>query len=208
MVTKTQRKISLQIYFFAFLAAIAVFGIGIYVGMQLQKGIIEELSVKIEELKQKISSVETLLLFEENFCDIFADEIDKFHSETYEIGKKIEYMEKIEIDPKLKAEYMLLEFRDYVLVTKVNERCAKNYSTVLYFLDSKNCSVCWTQSEELTKARQMKERLFVYTFDGAINSSVVNALLKKFSINEYPSLIINGKKYVGLVNADTIISVE
>lgn len=206
---KTNREFNWKIYVTGFVITSIIFSVGIFVGLQIESEVSSQLIQNIEQTKQKISAVETMLILEDSpvFCEFFAEEVGKFDAETSELGQKIGYMEERKnIDPELKIAYMTLELRDYLLVKKINERCNQNTTLILYFLSSNDCKDCRNQGTELTKAREENE-IRVYSFDSYVNSSVARALIKSYDITSYPSLVINENKYEGLMNKEQILKI-
>jgi hypothetical protein len=205
---KTKRIINWDIYLAAFVISAVIFGIGVWVGIQIEKNISESLSKEITATRQRIVELETMMLFEQpsNFCPFFMEEMEKFDRETAEFGSKIGYMEEHKgIDPKLKSDYMLLELRDYFLIKKIDSICGSKTNIALYFIDSSSRNDCRLQGDELTKARE-KTNLRVYTFDVSVNNTAVEIFRKSFNISIYPTIIINGKKYEKFMKAEEIIN--
>lgn len=203
---KTIRKLNWQLYVAALLITIIVFGSGFWVGLQIEKNATAGVDASIAEVRQRSLSVETMLLMEESpqFCSFFVEEMNNFDSETYDLGQKIGYMEdRGQVEPQVKANYMMLELRDYLLLQRINKRCNMTSDVVLYFLSSADCASCRQQGDEITRARQGTS-VRVYSFDAAINSTAISALQLSYNVTMYPTLIINGKKFSGLMAAKDI----
>jgi len=200
------RKLNWQLYVAALLITIIVFGSGLWVGIQIEKGVTAGVDARIAEVRQRSLSVETMLLMEESpqFCSFFVEEMNAFDSETYDLGQKIGYMEdRGQVEPQLKADYMMLELRDYLLLLRVSKRCNMTSNVILYFLSSTDCASCRQQGDEITKARQGTS-VRVYSFDMAINSTAISAFQRSYNVTMYPTLIINGNKFSGLMTAKDI----
>lgn len=205
---KVVRTISWRIYAAALAITAVVFVAGVYAGAQIERSTLLGVSSEIEAVNAKMLSLETMLFFEGSpfFCDFFSEEMGKFDSETAGLGEKIGLMEQRSADPQLKADYMLLEFRDYLLAKEIGKRCNQSVNMVLYFLSSSNCAQCLNQGRELDEARESISNLRVYSFDADVPSTIVSSLKKEFGIEEYPTLVVNGRKYAGLTPANKIIA--
>lgn len=206
---KTERNVSWNIYILALVFSIVIFGFGIWTGLQIEKSVTERMMDTISNVRQSITSLETMLLFEESpeFCDFFNEEMNKFDSETASLGEKIGYMEEHRgEDLTLKSDYMTLELRDYLLVKRIDDVCSTKTNIILYFLNSDTCSDCFSQGLELTKARQ-NTSMRVYSFDIVVNNTAIIALQKSFNVSTFPSLVINGKKWTGLMHSEEILGV-
>lgn len=207
--TKTQRRIDWGTYLFAFVAAVVIFGIGLWIGLSIEQEVSQGIMASMERTRQQIAAIEMMLLLEDDgtFCDLFDEAIERIDRETFEFGKKIGYMEERKgADLQLKADYMLLELRDYLLIKNFENRCGKNLNVVLYFLSSSNCTQCGTQGAELTQAKE-SVGIRVYSFDADVSSTAVQALIGKYNITAYPSLVIGEKGYSGLMAAEQIIAI-
>lgn len=203
---KTKREISWGLYATAFVISAIIFGVGIWVGLQIENSATASLSNNVNSINQQWTNLETLIMLDSspNFCNYFTEEMKSFDSETYSIGQQIGYMEeKTGVDPDLKSEYMSLEIRDYLTAEELNEKCAMNTPLVLYFVSSDNCPTCQSVGNELTAARQ-ETGARVYTFDTAVNNSMVSSLASIFEITTYPTILINSLKYSGPLQANDI----
>lgn len=204
---KTERTISWTLYGAAFVAALVIFGIGIWIGLQIESSVTNQLTNTATTINQDWVSLETLMMMENSpmFCGYIKDQMQSFDSETVDLGNKIGVMEESRgVDPNLKFEYMSLETRDYLTAQMINERCGTNTSLILYFISSSNCPICSQQGAELTTARENRN-IRVYTFDMDVNNSMASALADAYNIFSYPSIVVNGKTYTGLVSSASIL---
>ena len=204
---KTNRSVNWGLYGTAFVISAVIFGVGFWLGVQIEKGVAAEVSNQIGKVRQNIGSLETLFLLEDSsmFCGSMTFEMDKFDSETFDLGARIGFMEEHKgIDPSLKSEYMSLELRDYLLVQKINKKCGGNVTTILYFLSSSSCEECRSQGLELTKTRESIAAR-VYSFDLDINNSFVNAFAASLKVTQYPAIVVNNRVYTGFTPSDSIL---
>ena len=92
---------------------------------------------------------------------------------------------------------------------RVKEKCNADYSLVLYFYSNTDCEKCREQGEVLSSAKEKLEKddmkLKVYSFDGEIGSSVAQALIDKYNITEYPSIVLDGDVFSGFISEDEIM---
>ncbi|MCX8202291.1 MAG: hypothetical protein N3G74_00570 [Candidatus Micrarchaeota archaeon] len=207
---KIERKISWNIYLAAFIISLVIFSVGIWFGLQIEKTVSEQMNERIQAIGNKLAtlSVLTLLENESEYCEYLNNELSKFWEETYELGKQIEFMEeKRGADDYIKANYMELELRDYLLNKKVKQICGDTRNLILYFVNSDECRLCRQQGEIITSVR-MKTNTKVYTFDLAINSTLNRALISKYRIDSgrLPAIVINEKVYYGFMGENELIS--
>mgnify|MGYP001077021457 CR=1 FL=1 len=194
---KIERKISWDLYLAAFIISLIIFGVGVWVGLQIENEVNSQLLREMHTINNKMLLLSNFLLLENetSFCRYIENEITVFDDETFQIGKQIGFMEeKRGIDEELKKMYMELEFRDYLLSKKLTERCGTGQNIILYFVSSSNCTICKKQGEEISKVKK-DTKTKVYTFDIDVESELVNALIERYNITTIPSIIINGELY-------------
>ncbi len=169
------------------------------------------------DLSSASSSMLTLLtikMLEENtstFCMFYNISFEKFDEETWRLGGKLEMLEaKGMRDDDLKKKYFELEMRDYLLAREAKKRCGKKDVLIIYFYSNrdKECPDCWKQGQVLNEVRkEMKNKgvfVRVFSFDGALDSPVVDFFKAQYGITHYPTLIINGEKLTGFVDKEEI----
>ncbi|MCS7109668.1 MAG: hypothetical protein NZ903_02640 [Candidatus Micrarchaeota archaeon] len=205
---KIERKISWNLYINAFVISLIIFGAGIWFGIQIEKAATAQISERIENVGEKISTLSVLMLLEneKEYCPYLKEQMMMFERETYQLGEEIEYMEEKKGGNEIiKIEYMELEFRDYLLSKKMNQICNERQNLILYFVNSENCEICRKQGDIITSIRK-RTNTKVYTFDMAINSSLVEILKRKYRIDTVPSIVINDEIYSGFMDEEAIIS--
>ena len=206
---KIDRKISWDLYLSAFAISLVVFAIGVWVGLQIEQGVAEQVSEVMDQTNGRMLSMSNLLLMEDDplFCTYLEEEMAAFDYETYLLGQQIGTMEERRgVDDSLKIKYMDLEFRDYLLSKKINERCELDQNIVLYFVSSSNCADCKQQGERLSEARSQTNTK-VYTFDIDADSGLIDSLKQKYSITSVPSVVINEEKYEGQMTSLELIDI-
>jgi hypothetical protein len=205
------RKISLPIYITAFILSLAIFGIGIYAGMIMDDSNLANIENRVEGLSQRTSSVQLLLLMEgepKDYCPIFRSELSAIDGEVDRLGYELTFLEenKKAYDPALKKEYFMLEAGSFSLAKKVSEVCGDEVNTLLYFYSNENCPSCQEQGTEILRFRdRMLENgtvIRIYSFDGDLGSPVAEALMDKYNITGYPSIVANGKAYPGYADEE------
>ena len=203
-----RRKISWNIYIGAFIISLIIFGIGVYLGAQLNVFFMGSLNEDVESLNIRMHSYEILFLLDNSTmaCELYKENMGFFDTETYNLGAKLEYMEQhhgIE-DRELKNQYFELEARDYLISKKVIQQCDLDQSVILYFYSNTQCDYCNEQGYELDNLKKEininnQTNVRTYSFDGDYeDSAIIRAFKEEFDVDEYPTLIINGERYEGL----------
>lgn len=202
------RNFSLNVYITVFVITLGLFLLGVYIGMVLNDMFLINFNEEVESLNIKMHSYELLFLLDDSSmsCDLYNEYVNKFDTETSEVGANLEYMEQhqgIE-DRELKMNYFELETRDYLISNKMINQCDINQSIILYFYSNEKCDLCKEQGFELDKLKRdvntnNQTNVRTYSFDGSYEeSAVIRALKSEFNITSYPTLIINGEKFEGL----------
>ena len=99
--------------------------------------------------------------------------------------------------------YILDNLKYLLLSKRTKEECDLDVVNVLYFHSTKYCATCPDQGVILTYFKKLfKDSLLVFPIDvdyGA-KEPMISILLDQYGITEYPSLVIEDKKYSGLVS--------
>lgn len=122
--------------------------------------------------------------------------------ELSEFGKKLAFAEESQgaNNPnvlQLKKNYSLLQVKDYLLMQELSKKCRITTDFVLYFY-KQECPECREQGNVLTKLKQKYPKLRIYSFDSNLDFAVMDTFMGLYTINDYPSMIINNKVHQGL----------
>lgn len=106
----------------------------------------------------------------------------------------------------LKKYYTLLEIKDYLLSTKLVEKCgsAKKPVFIIYFYSNKgDCPECEKEGYVLTRLKEKYPDLRVYSFDYNLDLSVVDSMKRIYKITSgLPALVIEDKTYIGFKSVE------
>ena len=208
-----ERKISVSLYILAFAITVGIFAIGFYVGGIFTDMNLQGISSNIDDVSKRVSSAELLFLLEDSpsFCPVYLDELSSIDAETDQLGQQLIYMEDVKeiSDNELKKNYFILETKSYLLSKRIKEKCNADYSLALYFYSNIDCDKCKEQGEMLSSAKEKLEKngvkLKVYSFDGEIGSPIAQALIDKYNVTEYPSIVLNENIFSGFVSEGEIM---
>lgn len=140
---------------------------------------------------------------------------ENLSSELNDLAEKINYSEtnlKGNTDvTELKRYYSILEIKDYLLTKKINQKCGRKLTPLLYFYTTaNNCTECTKQGYVLTELRQKYPTLRVYSFDYNLDLSALNALIRVYKIDDtkLPALVISDHTYTGFKTVEEIEKIE
>lgn len=93
--------------------------------------------------------------------------------------------------------YLLANVRYWMFAEKYKEKCRANYSIVLFFF-SHDCDPCAIMAERLTYLKKKYgDRVLIFPINMhlAKEDPVAHTLKEIYEVEEYPTVIIEGKKY-------------
>jgi len=102
----------------------------------------------------------------------------------------------------LKEKFLLQNVELYLLVEKSIKECgSEGIKPVIYFYPDKYyCVECATQAVILDSLVGKCSEARVFAFPTDLGVPVIGLLVKKYGISKYPTLVINGEKYEGVVS--------
>lgn len=207
------KEISWKIYLTTGIVTFIVFIIGLGVGLIISSQKMNILKIDLEELQIRQLDSETELavlnFYKEKSCDTLSYELEKIMYSAGELEKKLGYytedeMKRPEFDT-IKKQYMLTLIRYYLFWEMLKENCNKNVTTILYFYSIKDCDDCQNQGFILTYLKEKyPDKIMIFALDYNLDLYTINLLKNTYQIKKIPSLIIDGKKYEGLINLDKL----
>lgn len=208
-----KRTVSYPVYAAAFLVSLAIFVIGIYIGMLIDQANVRSISDDVANISEKVASIQLLLLAEGNspsFCPVYVSQLDSIDLDVERIGYKLAYLEEEKgiYDTELKKKYFVMEAESYLLSQKVKSLCRDDSILLIHFYSNSGCEQCSEQGAEVLKARDALSaqgiRAKLFSFDGEIGSPVAEAFAAQYNVTTYPSVVINGRTYPGFRDSEAL----
>lgn len=204
-------KIDSKKYTLAFVITALVFAGAILVSNYFADKRLSEVRAIESKISMDIISSETQFALLKDFSCKAIDHRAGFSEELNTLAQKLSYMEETfgESDPEvinLKKYYSLLEVKDYLLVSEVNEKCGTKPITVIYFYSNNgDCDECTREGYVLTELRKEFPELRIYAFDYNLDLSVVKTMKSIYEIkNTLPALVIWDEPYYGFKGSEDI----
>ncbi|MGV8171281.1 MAG: hypothetical protein ACP5OA_01135 [Candidatus Woesearchaeota archaeon] len=207
-------------YVFAFIITVAIFFLGFFFGfvMDLQRidfftSLNEKQKLDLRSLQLQYDLVENAAT--DNQCNAFRFVFDKAVIElennrerlgTYNQESKV----KLEDYDMLRREYTLSQINFWQISKQLKNTCpsSSDFVTIVYFFsDSETCKVCDNQATVLNYYKaQLKENLLIFAVDEKLEEKepAIGVLKQIYNVTEYPTLIIEEKKYSGFIDKETI----
>jgi hypothetical protein len=208
-----ERTLSVPIYGAAFVISLAIFLLGIYIGMLIDEANVRSITEEVSNISEKVAAVQLLLLAEGNassFCPVYSSQLGSIDTDVEHIGYKLSYLEDERgiYDPELKKKYFIVEAESYLLSQKVRTLCGDDSVLLINFYSNKGCARCREQGTEVLKARDALSsegiEVKLFSFDGELGSPVAEAFAAQYNVTEYPSIVINGRAYGGFHGAEDL----
>ncbi|MDD5023303.1 MAG: hypothetical protein PHU63_03990, partial [Candidatus ainarchaeum sp.] len=187
--------------------------LGVFVGQIVNTEVSKQLLDEVKYYSMDSDSLNIMLLLDPSpvFCSFYLEESEKLEGRTWKIGNELEYLEKVKgvYDYELKKEYFILETKSYLLSEKINLVCKTDKVNILYFY-SQDCEDCEKQGNVLDSlSPEFPEgKIAIYSFDGELGSTIVEGLKKKYSIYNYPSIVIDEKVFRGYKEKDELLNIS
>ncbi len=213
-----KRKISKSRYFFAFLITLVVFTLGLLLGFIIESKRIQLIEIQDQQQELDFNSLQLQYQFvdlfgEEKNCEALQKTFEESSKNMETSRNKLEsYLQDSSLNKKeynlLKREYTLAQIRFWLQIKKTKDVCGLEHSVIFYFYgDDDQCPQCADQAYILTYLKnKLSSNLLNFVFDSQLEEEPLIDMLKKiYEIEEYPTLIINGKKFEGFTSKETIL---
>jgi thiol-disulfide isomerase/thioredoxin len=207
-------------YILAFVITVAIFFLGFFFGFVMDLKRVDYFTSLNEKQKLDIRSIQMQYdlvksAATENQCSAFRFVFDKAVIELEDNRERLELytmeskVKKDDFD-MLRREYILSQINFWQISEQLKKTCpeSSDFVTIIYFFsDSDKCKSCDNQASVLNYYKaQLKENLLVFAIDETFEDKepVISVLKRTYNITEYPTLIIEGKKYSGFVDKEFI----
>ena len=206
------RKSIKNAYITAFLISIFLFLMGIMVGYFIQKSISQGTDEKLNKLQNKIEDVQLqyiyLNIMNENDCDFGSILLDEATQELWNINKELTLFEnKVSKEDMeiLEKKYFLLSAKAWILNSYISKHCEQDSLPILYFY-SVPCKECEKQGEILDSIQnfEFKDKIRIFVMNINSEEKIVQTIKKTYNITLTPTIIINEKKYEGLIEQEPL----
>ncbi|MAG38474.1 hypothetical protein CMO90_00120 [Candidatus Woesearchaeota archaeon] len=212
------RNIKKKRYLIAFILTVFIFVFGIMVGLVMESQRVQFVQDKAYEQKLDYRSLQFQYQFidqlsQENNCPVLANALN-VNLETLE-DTRIR-LTNYNLDAKISKDDFEMLYRDYILsqlnywllAKKARELCNFELATILYFFSTdKDCPDCGEQAFILTYLKNLfGDKLLNFALNSQFrDEKSLELLMETYSINVFPTLLIEGRKFEGLAEKQTIL---
>lgn len=191
-----------NIFLKAAIITIAVFLIGIFLGISFDNMRVEEVKGRITEIDNLWNDVRLMQSYIEKFsnqseyCDFLLEENLKVGDRIYQEGLKVEEYEKSNRFAEFEQEkkrYALLDLQFWLNSIDLKKLCNGNYSTVVYFYSQYEKTpeqgfqdrVLWDLKQECGP------KIIYITFPSDMDISTIEIIKNIYNIETIPSILID-----------------
>jgi hypothetical protein len=201
----------------AVIVAIAVFVFGLLLGNYIVSSRISAFQQSEQKLLIHLIGLDIRdQVLENNTCNLNWDDIWK---EKVELGKMLSSLEnrlgKQDKEVLLRKEiYELIEIKTLFLIQDIKDNCHEDFDIVLFFYTNQNNDPKGSAGGSEDQGLILDQVVFshneqgngkkvnVFAFDVNSENPATRALISKYNVEKVPTLVVNGKKYDYLVQAD------
>ncbi len=215
------RPIHFKTYLIVGLVALLIFSLGFSMSMLVGNERIArvEKATKVQELNYKSLQFQQLYLNtltnNTNSCPVFELSLQRSINtltdslERMEAYKVSADFNRAEFEDLTRA-YALDNLRYWLFASKTKELCNLDFVTILYFYSDQKCSICPDQGVILSYYKKLLgERLLVFPINIDLQSSEASVAMleKRYNVTVYPTIIVEEKKYEGVVSKKELMPI-
>jgi hypothetical protein len=197
-------KAQKDVFWKALILTVVVFLIGVFFGYLLEENRVNKIQDNFELLIIDWDDAESqssyYQVLDEDFCDEAIVQNLKFGDEIYEKGLKLEeyesanrFLDKLDIEKK---KYNLLKIKFFINSKILKEKCNADYEYLFYFYQDVDPN---TDVKEKQRAMsrvlmdvkfELGDKIILMPLAADMDLGVVNILLDKYGVTEFPSIVI------------------
>jgi len=212
----TPRKISKDKYIMAGIITFLVFSLGLTLGLIFEDqrySLIDEVNME-QEVKSLSLQLQYLYLdafSNQDNCPLLATTLRETVKDLdSSLSKVITYEEENKVSELRKSlvlrRYVIDNLRYWLLATESKRKCDLNIVPILYFY-TPDCPSCPNQGTILSYFKTLfGEHVLVFPINLALQEEepLVEMISLQYNVTKYPTLIINNKKYEGVMQKEAL----
>jgi hypothetical protein len=207
-----RRKVSTKKYLLAFFLTVAIFVIGILIGMWFENLRLAESEQVILDEKVSLRSLQ----LQQKYIDLGLADCGALNqllqTNIDELGKKVAevisyerraFFTQTDFNLQLR-DYFLTELQYLFLAQEIEQTCDQNSVKIVYFYDENEFD---TQGDILSYVKKLfGSRVLVFSFNANFNQEpMIPILINSYDIVQYPSVVIEEKVLQGHTSVEEVI---
>ena len=214
---KMVRSFSKRRYFLAALLTLMIFVLGLMLGLVIEAKRLAYIQQQAKQQELDFLSLQLQYQYvdqlgQEKNCPAVAKTFDAAIESLEMARTRLEsYTQNANINREefklLQTDYTLAQIRYWLLAKRTRNLCHTEFAITMYFFsDDKDCPQCNEQSFVLTYLKKrLKDKLLNFVIYEKQNEPMVDILKKTYNITEYPTLIVEDKKFQGFTPKEEIL---
>ena len=208
-----------SIFVYALIITIVMFSLIFFANYGLNMEREKVVANRMEDVLEEYKDLQTIYLLSDIYgadmaCLSFKEQLSKMDKSVWEAGQKLdryrELSEEFSNDPvfiEQKVKFNRNEAMYYAMLKSMKTKCDVDQTIILYFYKKKSeCPDCDAQSFVLTDInKKIDPELSIFSFDLNLNISSINMLQSFYGVDSYPCMVVEEKKYCGLLDKDAAI---
>lgn len=217
MAEKIERRVGINRYVVVAVITLTIFILGVSLGFIMDNQRLKWADFKNKEQKIDYESLQWQYLFltsAENkgeVCILLRAALEKSIADLGESLEKVQnYRKQSPINQNefevIERTYLIDNLKYWLYAKKTKVECGAQYLTILYFF-SNDCPICPDQGIVLTYyKKKYEENLLVFpiNLDFEKKETSVRILRNVYNITQLPSIVVENKKYEGLVQKEEL----
>ena len=199
----------------AFIITLLIFFFGVSLGSNIAQENLSMLEKELRGVRLEQESTELVMaLTLEDSLLLCNTPLEKLTSTRGKMGKSLVKLEKDlgKLHPEVieqKKQYAILQIREYLILKRMENACEKTIPTILYFYSNHgDCLNCEAQGYILDEIHlNEKKPVQIYSFDIHSNTTLVNALMRQYTVKTAPTLVLGGKTLSGFRQKEEIMPI-
>jgi hypothetical protein len=216
---RSKNASSLNLYVKTFVISIAIFLVGLMIGLFIENFFVSDLSARAKSIENSVREIELEMLYfqelpDSESCKFLNEVVRETNNNLDTLARELtEYSEEnvlfmgSEIK-NIKTVYTSLLIKDWLLQEKIKKSCGTNTVSVLYFYSTEGCDDCVTQGNILTLLKGIfEEKLMVFPIDVEVELSMIDILRDRFNADSTPAIVINGSTYEEIIGKTELTNI-
>ena len=214
--TKTFRTISKDKYIVAGIITFLIFALGLTLGFIIEDhryNLVEEVNLEqdVNYLSLQLQYIYLTSFSTQDNCPILDTTLKSAVKDLSDsLSEVIAFEEEKDISETRRKSttrrYVLDNLRYWLLARESQQRCQLDIVPILYFYATE-CPSCPNQGTILSYFKNLfgeKVLVFPINLDLLYEEPMIEIVVKQFEVKKYPTIIINDKKYEGVVRKDKL----
>jgi len=175
-----------------------------------------QLRAEVSDIEEQVQSSSALLLYSQTFnnsaelCPILGQETEKQVGRLYKLFGELQTASEANVfadTATIKSRFVLTNVQLWLYLQQLDKACGgTDVVPVLYFYpDKRDCLECRAQAAVLNDVTAKCSHVRVFALPTDTDVPVLQAIKAKYGVTREPTLVINDRRFDGLVAKDDVM---